>query len=25
LLGGEALPPQSPPPGIQQFLTGLGG
>ena len=25
LLGGEALPPQSPPPGIQQFLAGLGG
>ena len=25
LLGGEALPPQGPPPGIQQFLAGLGG
>ena len=24
LLGGEALPPQGPPPGIQQFLAGLG-
>ncbi len=25
LLGGGALPPQGPPPGIQQFLQGIGG
>ena len=25
LLGGEALPPQGPPPGINQVLQGLGG
>jgi hypothetical protein len=25
LLGGETLPPQGPPPGIAQFLQGIGG
>ena len=25
LLGGGPLPPQGPPPGIQQFLQGIGG
>ena len=25
LLGGGSLPPQGPPPGIQQLLQGLGG
>ena len=25
LLGGGTLPPQGPPPGIQQFLQGIGG
>ena len=25
LLGGETLPPQGPPPGIQQMLMGMGG
>ena len=25
LLGGQTLPPQGPPPGIAQFLAGMGG
>jgi hypothetical protein len=25
LLGGGAQPPQGPPPGIAQFLAGMGG
>jgi len=25
LLGGGALPPQGPPPGIAELLGGLGG